>query len=298
MLGWKIARLGIYYNTAASDLKIPISDCHAKFEEPAVQPEALVLLGQTVNLKNRDGTLVVQVHNNPINLSGNGTTRLYTSDTWEFWIDRAANYVFLAPFQNPPCKMIVTPDFSTGEVWGDFKTEGGQGFRPVWNLEIRLFSAWLASFGDVILHASGIKVNDKGYVFIGESGAGKSTLAEVLSRNPSVTILGEDQIILRYLEDRFWVFGTPWHLDPTMCSPQGAPLEKLFFLDRSQSTQLKEIKPMDGMKSLLQNAFIPYYRQEWIPAIMDRFEKLIKIVPCFLLSYQLGTDPWQSIRDA
>jgi hypothetical protein len=298
MVGWKIARLGIYYDTGETDLDLITPENHIKFGEPVAKPQALFQIKQIASSKDLDGVLTLRLRDEPIDRLQNGVTRLYASDTWEFWLEESGSYVFLAPHQSPQCKMVVDPNFTAGELIGDFNVEGGEGFFPVWNLEIRLFSAWLASFWDVILHASGVKVDGKGYAFLGDSGAGKSTLAAALALDPSVTVLGEDQVILRFLEGRFWIFGAPWHLDPTMCSPEGVPLEKLFFLDRNQEPGVHEVSPLNGVTRLLQTAFIPYYRPEWLPGILERFERLAETVPFFLLSYQLGTDPWQSIQKA
>jgi hypothetical protein len=110
--------------------------------------------------------------------------------------------------------------------------------------------------------------------------------------------LGEDQVILRYLEGRFWIFGTPWHENSGMCSPIGVPLANLFFLERDSDVGIKPIKPVEGVTRIIQNAFIPFYRSDLLPGIMDRLEHLSKLVPFHLLSYQLGTDPWPLIIKA
>jgi hypothetical protein len=204
----------------------------------------------------------------------------------------------VAPRQSPPIRIVVNPGYTSGEVLSDFSLGVGEDLYPIQNLEIKLFANWLASYGDFILHASGVVVDQKGYAFIGPAGAGKSTLAAALSADPNVLLLGEDQVILCYLENRFWIYGTPWHLRPWMCSPYGAPLEKLFFLDRESSPGVEGLTPMDGITRLLQTAFIPYYRPNLMAGILDRMALLAGHVPFYTLSYQLGSDVWKLIREA
>jgi len=169
---------------------------------------------------------------------------------------------------------------------------------PPGELEIRLFSVWLAQFGDLILHASGAIKDGHGYCFIGQAGAGKSTLARALAKDPQATILGEDTLILRYLDGQFWLFGTPWHLDPDFCSPMGAPLDKLFFLDRSKPNGINLAPPIDGISQVLKTAVIPYYHPVWLARIMENLVLLSGLVPFFEFSYQLGADAWELIQAA
>jgi len=225
-------------------------------------------------------------------------TLIYRSDTWEFWQGGRGNLTFAAPFQRPQCKIQVDPHFSTGAVQGDFTLEGGEGFHPLRNLEIRLFSAWLASYKNLILHAAGIARDGRGYGFIGQAGAGKSTLAKTLSAHPAVSVLGEDQVILRYIDGQFWIYGTPWHLDPAMCSPRGAPLEKLFFLDRHNKPGVKPISQLEGITRIMQTAFIPYYQPAWVSGILEQLALLAAQVPFYVFSHQLGTDPLPVVMDA
>jgi hypothetical protein len=244
------------------------------------------------------GDLVLQIRNNALPATKIWGKSLCRFEHWELWLDELRRYVFVAPQQSPLLRMVVEPGFMHGEVVGDFSRVIGTDFYPLQDFEIILFSNWLASFGDVILHASGMVMDGKGYAFIGPAGAGKSTLASSLFNDHAFLVLGEDQVILRFLEGQFWIFGTPWHENPAMCSPSGAPLERLFFLDRNARQEVVSLTHMDGITRILQTAFIPYYRHELVPSILDRLTLLAEQVPFHSLSYQLGSDVWPLIRAA
>ena len=172
-----------------------------------------------------------------------------------------------------------------------------------------LFANWLAGYGDVILHAAGVAVDGRGYCFAGSGGVGKSTLAATLmsasgsgahaaAASPaSLVMLGEDQVILRYLDGRFWIYGTPWHIDPAFCSPLGVPLEKLFFLERTGENHVAPCTPLDGVARLLQTAFIPYYNRAGVATILDRLVLLAEQASFYTLSYRLGADVMALVRD-
>jgi len=55
---------------------------------------------------------------------------------------------------------------------------------------------------------------------------------------------------------------------------------------------------MDGIARLLQTAFIPYYRQDAMPTILERLSLLAEAVPFYTLSYRLGDDVMALIREA
>ena len=209
---------------------------------------------------------------------------------WELWLDENGKHIFISPRQSPPKKVQIDPDFRTGEILGDFSLFKDQAIYPLSSIDIRIMVNWLAGFGDLILHAAGVSVKGQGYCFIGEAGKGKSTLASALVKHDTVTVLGEDQVILRYLDGQFWIFGTPWHEHVEMCPPIGVPLKKIFFLDREMEQVTKPVFPSEGLTRILQTAFVPYYLPDKMQMIIEHLSLLGKEIPFIRLKYKLGSD--------
>lgn len=293
-----IARLGLRLQAQDKDLQLASPPSYQEFVQPAAQPQAF--FHNCSNSESQDDKLelILRINNEPINRSQRPESSLFRADNWDIWLDENDNFVLEALRLPPARRVTIETGFTRGEIQGNFSSFDYEGIYPLLNLDMKIFVNWLAGFGDLILHASAVVVDGKGYCFSGPAHIGKSTLVESLQRNHDLTVLGEDQVILRFLDGRFWVFGTPWHENPTMCSAQGVPLEKLFFLERCPDSVVKPLKPVDGMARILQNAFIPYYRQDLLPGILDRLELLSSEVPFFSLSYTLGSDPWQAILEA
>ena len=285
LIGLRVADLSLWLDTRGSGIDVALPACHTQFLRDGLPDGGLVLYV-------RDGTLPSTEGWHPIHDQ---------SETWQLWQDERGRYIFVAPEVCPPRRhVVVDPDFAAGEVIGEFAlgTNVTPAVYPLQNLEIKVFANWLAGFGDLVLHAVGIDLGGAGYCFAGRSGAGKSTLAAALMAAGGATMLGDDNLALRYLEDRFRIFGTPWHQDPARCSPHGAPLERFFFLDRNGDPGVKPLKPVDGIARLLQTAFIPYYRQDAMPTILERLSLLAEAVPFYTLSYRLGDDVMALIREA
>lgn len=218
------------------------------------------------------------------------TDPICITEIWELWNNSKGEFTFIGPRNKPPVTFEINQEFSEGIVYGDFSGKGQPDTYAFEGIDIVIFANWLTKFSDVILHAAGIAVDGKGYAFVGPSGVGKSTLTEPLAKKPGVSVLGEDQVVLRYLDEQFWIFGTPWHERPELCSPLGVPLEKIFLLNRDNGQKLSSVNPIEGVVRTMQTAFIPYYRQDRLPSILERLSLLSAQVPFYNLAYQLGSD--------
>ena len=274
----RIADLVLWLDARGSDINFNIPKCHHKF---------------LINRPSEDG-LYLRVIEGNVQKSDTWNPLYFSSETWELWKDRFEKLIFVVPEITPPeRRVIVDSEFTNGEVICKFLVESNKNLvpYPLQNIEIKLFINWLANFGDIILHAVGIVIDGRGYCFAGASSSGKSTLAGALTKIPGLEIMGEDNIVLRHKDNHFWIYGTPWHLNSKMCSNSKAPLEKIFFLDRSIDPGMKRCDPLQGITRILKTAFIPYYRPETLPDILDRLNLLSSRVPFGLAHYQIGSDP-------
>jgi hypothetical protein len=289
---------GMSLRVAGLGLRLEMDGAQLCLAPPAGHLKFLELQSSTAEAPAVPDNLLLHLRNISLPLDGATRSLLCRTEIWEMWLDEVGRYIFTAPREVPPRWVVLDPGFVTGEVIGDFSSSDEAGRYPLQGLDNVLFVNWLGIYGDLSLHASGVVVDGKGYAFIGPAGAGKSTLAAYLSACHAAQVLGEDQIFLRYLDGRFWIFGTPWHENPAMCSPDGVPLEKLFFLDRDARPGVERLTPGDGIARILQTAFIPYYRPKLVSSILDRLVLLAEQMPFHSLSYQLGEDVWELICSA
>ncbi len=204
---------------------------------------------------------------------------------WEFWEVDQEHFSLRNPLQKVYREFIFTKDFQRGRLYGKEITILPQ------DLEIVFFSNWLATFGDIILHASAILTEKGVTVFCGESGVGKSTLVSHFEEIKGVEILGEDQVILRNIDGEIEVFGTPWHFNPNLCSEKYGKLKEIVFLERREGNFRESLKPVTVAANLLKSAFIPFYRQELLPGIVERLSSIAENTPASLFSYTLDVDP-------
>lgn len=278
----KIAGLSLVISDSNKVFSLDYSPCHERF------------LAKTEDSE-RTSVLQLQIEDTTHSPQNHLSALLHKNEIWELWHDIDRNFVFTQPMQVPQRWVFIDPLFQHGKIVGNFNVCEKRPDYPLQYIDIVIFSNWLANFGDLILHASGIVYQGEGYCFLGESGAGKSTLVRDLAVQQDVIVLGEDQIILRKEVDQFMVYGTPWHETPEMCSPLGVPLKKIFFLDKEAHQVISNLDDFPSIVKVMQTAFYPIYRHQVLDQIMDTLSSLPGKVSFHALAYKRGTDVFKVI---
>jgi hypothetical protein len=151
----------------------------------------------------------------------------------------------------------------------------------------------------VEVHALGLSDRDgSGYLFLGHSGAGKSTTARLWMEQPGVTLLSDDRIILRRHEDKFWMYGTPWHGDAGVASPARAPLNAIFLLDQALVNDVTPVPPAKAAAELFARSFVPHYLQAGIQFTLSFLDQLTRSVSCSVLRFSPTQGAVEAVRYA
>jgi len=240
-------------------------------------------------------TLTLEVIQKKLNRETQWDKLITRTQIWELWEKSEQELVFSNPIQPNYRQLIVQKDFSCGQLLGDFEADPEALLLPK-ELEIVFYVNWLGLYGDLILHAAAVRIGEDGYAFIGHSHAGKSTLARILSEDKSVKVFGEDQVVLRFMDGEFWLFGSPWHFYSSLFAPEGVRLKGLFFLDAKGKESYVRLEPLEGVSKILQTAFIPYYNAAAVERIMDRLGQLSELIPFQTFGFALDEDLQELIQ--
>jgi hypothetical protein len=218
---------------------------------------------------------------------------IFEASKFQQLLQRGDIYIF--SFTSPvlgsiPYKVaLVNKDFTKGEVllhrlYFDIS-------RPVYPLEYPLdellFINFLARGRGVQVHACGVvDAVEGGHLFLGQSGAGKSTIARLLESEPGVTILSDDRIVLRKMENKIWMYGTPWHGEAGLAFPGKAPLTRIYFLTHGQKNELVQQGKAEALARLLACSFPPFYDRDALDFTLGFLEEVVKNVPCYELRFK------------
>jgi len=153
----------------------------------------------------------------------------------------------------------------------------------------------LARYQGAVIHAAGIEMNGKGFIFAGPSGAGKSTLARLFNASTGqnktgAAVLSDERIVTRKMNGTFKAYGTPWHGEEAATRNKCVPLSGIFFLNHGKENTAAQIKPQQALDNLLKVTSIPWYDREVMPEILHFCEDLITNVPLFELHFTPGLE--------
>jgi hypothetical protein len=162
--------------------------------------------------------------------------------------------------------------------------------KPIYPLEYPLDELLmihrLACGEGVETHAVGI-VDEagQGHLFLGHSGAGKSTTARLWKSESNAQILSDDRIILRVRDGRIWMYGTPWHGDAGIASPECAPLSRLYLLEHSDHTELLSLSPGRAAAELFTRSFVPHHSPKGVQFTLRFLDRVAREIPCSIFRF-------------
>jgi hypothetical protein len=172
---------------------------------------------------------------------------------WFCLMETEQNYIFDIQFVEGGnrYRMITDKMFSTATAYIDTKD--------------RFIGAILSSFlmitfaqssvlhNTLLIHASVVEKNKKGYAFLGKSGTGKSTHSSLWLRHIEGTdLLNDDNPAIRIENDgSVYVYGTPWSGKTPCYKNRNIPLKALVRLEQAPINRFTWKKGVDALITLL-----------------------------------------------
>lgn len=129
------------------------------------------------------------------------------------------------------------------------------------------FMILLIKNSGIILHSSGVLIDDKGFIFCGKSGSGKTTISNLFIRSNFATVLTDEALILRKHEDSIRIYGSPWKGsgDNIYCN-KNCQLNHIYFIYHGKENTSSNIDKGEAISILVKQAF-PYF---WDKKLMLR----------------------------
>jgi hypothetical protein len=172
-------------------------------------------------------------------------------------------------------------DFRRGDVYVELNPE----VRSVYPyplaapLDRVLFVNIMSQGLGIMLHACGVALDGKGYVFAGPSDAGKTTLSRLWAEFSGAKVLGDECLIVREHGGQFWVYGTPWVGEAGLYSPQGVPIAGLFFIHHADDNQLIATPLGRAAEQLLAQSILTPYDAAAVEFGLDFCLSLVSEIP-------------------
>lgn len=163
----------------------------------------------------------------------------------------------------------------------------GNTFRRSYGLNNALMLVYAfagAREGAVLVHASVVRQNGRGYAFIAKSGTGKSTqVSNWLKYIPGCDMMNDDNPVVRVIGKDCFIYGSPWSGKTPCYRDVKAHLGAVTRIDRSLSNSVERLGAVEAFASLLSSVSSMKWDIELYNKICETVTRIVERVPIFIL---------------
>lgn len=191
------------------------------------------------------------------------------------------------------CGLLQTAsDFSTGIM----ATRGGDTLRTfaVNNALMLMYAFAAADMDTLLVHASVIKNDERGYLFLGKSGTGKSTHSGLwLNHIAGSELLNDDNPVIRLAADEARVYGSPWSGKTPCYKNESARIGAFVQIKQEPENRIWRNMPLQAFALLLPSMSTMKWDKRVYGSVCDSVGRLIERIPL----YTLGCRPDQEAAE-
>lgn len=180
------------------------------------------------------------------------------------------------------CLLITDKDYTNYQC----ALKGNYNMRSFGlNNALMLAFAFSGAFKDTILiHASLVRQNGYGYAFIAKSGTGKSTqVAMWLRYLPGCDLMNDDNPIVRIIENKAYIYGSPWSGKTPCYRNVKARLGAVTRIDRAKTNSVERLSPIEAFASFLPSVSSMKWEKRLYERTCDIVAKIIKTTNIYTL---------------
>ena len=159
----------------------------------------------------------------------------------------------------------------------DFYLESTVVFRALCNY-------LLNGHNGIIFHSSAIEIDNRAYLFTAPSGTGKSTHTALIKQllKDKMSYINDDKPIIRYIDNEFYVYGTPWMGKSNLGKNTRVKLGGIFSIYRSSENIIEKVSPEKILLKILKQTLMPTTKEQ-TDNLFLLISKMLKSVPIFSL---------------
>lgn len=133
----------------------------------------------------------------------------------------------------------------------------------------RQMAVCMIQYDTLLFHGSVVAVNNVGYLFTAKSGVGKSTHTSLWRKllGKQAVMVNDDKPLIRFIENKAVVCGTPWNGKHHLSSNVEVPLRSICLLERGLENQIRKITPVEATTFLLKQTYLPEDRTKLLQVL-------------------------------
>ena len=155
-----------------------------------------------------------------------------------------------------------------------------------------LFNKELINHNGLYLHSSAIEKDGRAYLFSGPSGVGKSTHTRLWQQTfgEEVLVFNDDKPALRFVDDCWYAYGTPWCGKDGINLNRKVPLAGICFLKQSDTNRIKRYNTTEALQNLLQQTIRLQLNEFQVGLLLSHLDSLLKKIPVYELENKPETE--------
>ncbi len=154
-------------------------------------------------------------------------------------------------------------------------------------------------YNGFFLHCSCLEYNGEAVVFTAKSGTGKSTHARLWREylGEKVTMINDDKPIVRFIDGRFYIYGTPWNGKHSLSNNIKAPIKAIYYLHQSKENKVELSDGISAVGKLLSQTVLPDDK-ETMNSLLNMLSDLITAVPVYDLYCNISENAVQTVLNS
>jgi hypothetical protein len=136
--------------------------------------------------------------------------------------------------------------------------------------------------GDIMIHASGVNIADRGYLFSGTSGKGKSTIARIFGES-AARIIHDDRLIIRSINGEYHMYNTPVYRDD---KPEESLLHRIFLIEHGNENKTVPVTGASAVSLVIANCIQHNYSPELIARFLGSVSIMCSVIPVASLLFR------------
>lgn len=154
------------------------------------------------------------------------------------------------------------------------------------------FYTAILKFDGLMLHASALEWQGKAYLFSGPCGMGKSTHTRLWQQvyGNAAQVFNDDKPALRYLDNKWFAYGTPWCGKDGINQNKKVPLAGICFLKRGEENVIRQLQPEEALVRIISQTRRKLGSEYAVTLMLENSERLVKDIPVFELHCKADED--------
>ncbi|MCQ2386977.1 MAG: hypothetical protein MJ066_00830 [Clostridia bacterium] len=143
----------------------------------------------------------------------------------------------------------------------------------------------------LFLHCSSLSVDGNAYLFTAPSGTGKSTHSKMWREflGDKVVMINDDKPLIRLIDNKFYVYGTPWNGKHRIGSNCKYPIKAICKLGRAETNSIEKIDKKKMLFYLLKQTIMPKTEKDAVK-FFEILDKLLSSVGLYELKCNISTE--------